>query len=74
MQIRFVLRLFLVITDLGLVWMALYALKQRRLPWFDVAAWVLLSIVLPILGPFLCISMHPIRSKQKRKETKQRFG
>lgn len=55
METRFVLLLLMLVTDLILVAMALYLLFRRRLHWFDALAWLLLVILLPYLGPFLCI-------------------
>jgi uncharacterized membrane protein YhaH (DUF805 family) len=42
-------------TDLVLIGMAVIRTRQRRLHWFDASAWLLLSLIIPYLGPFLAI-------------------
>ncbi|MAT41500.1 MAG: hypothetical protein CL609_04090 [Anaerolineaceae bacterium] len=62
MQTRLILRILLILTDLFLVLMAFYHLKQRRLPRFDTIAWVLFVLCIPYFGPFVCI----LSPKQQR--------
>lgn len=51
--------------------LAISLLFRRRLPLFDSFAWLLLSIFIPILGPFLTIAFLPKISKSPRNSTKQ---
>ena len=39
--------------------LALYYLSRRRLSTYEYAAWGLLAILVPLLGPFLVIYLRP---------------
>lgn len=58
----------LALTDLILIGMAVIRIRQRHLPWFDAIAWLLLTLLVPYLGPFLAIMQ---RSDTHIKEIEQ---
>ncbi|PKO12595.1 MAG: hypothetical protein CVU39_23205 [Chloroflexi bacterium HGW-Chloroflexi-10] len=66
MQTRMILILMLILTDLIMVGMACYLIYRHRLPLFDALAWILLSLLLPFLGPFLTILSRPVKTESKR--------
>lgn len=53
------LRLLLLLTVIGMATLALFYLRQRRMPPLDALAWVLLAVLFPILGPILVIALRP---------------
>lgn len=53
------LRLLLLLTVIGMATLALFYLRQRRMPPIDALAWVLLAVLFPILGPILVIALRP---------------
>lgn len=55
------LRLLLLLTVIGMATLALFYLRQRRMPPLDALAWVLLALLIPVLGPILVIAMRPGR-------------
>lgn len=55
METTQILRIILVLTNIVLIGMALIRIRQRHLPWFDATAWLLLTLLVPYLGPFLTI-------------------
>jgi hypothetical protein len=50
-----IIRLLLAFTDLVLIAMAIFRIRQRHLYWFDTTAWLLLTLLVPFLGPFITI-------------------
>ncbi len=54
-----VLRFMLFATILFLAVLALVYLRRRKMDWQTGLAWVLLAILVPVLGPFLVISLRP---------------
>jgi hypothetical protein len=71
MQTRMILILMLILTDFIMVGMACYLIYRRRLPLFDALAWILLSLLLPFLGPFLTILNSPVKTESKRPHPKK---
>lgn len=55
----------LILTDLLMLALAIIHLLRRRLPLFDSAAWLLLSLFLPLLGPFLTLAFLPQQPENK---------
>jgi hypothetical protein len=53
------LRALLILTILAMAALALYFLSRRRLTAYEFAAWGLLAILVPLLGPFLVIYLRP---------------
>ncbi|MDX1437679.1 MAG: hypothetical protein R3335_12755 [Anaerolineales bacterium] len=53
------LRLLLVICAVAMAALALFYLSRRRLTAYEYAAWGLLAILVPLLGPFLVIFLRP---------------
>ena len=54
-----IIRIFLIVTEILLVLLAVTLLIRRRLPLFDSFAWLLLCIFIPIFGPFFTIAFVP---------------
>ncbi len=54
-----IIRIFLIITEILLLILAVTLLIRRRLPLFDSFAWLLLCIMIPILGSFFTIAFLP---------------
>ena len=63
-----VMRLLLLLCLLGMLVLAGMFLRGRKLSMPAYLGWGLLSILVPLLGPFLVILMHPgaPRSRKKR--------
>lgn len=54
-----ILRLLLVVTAIAMAALALYYLSRRKMTRYEYAAWGLLAILVPLLGPFLVIYLRP---------------
>ena len=54
-----ILRLLLILCVIAMAALALYYLSRRRLTRYEYAAWGLLAILVPLLGPFLVIYLRP---------------
>lgn len=55
------MRLFLGLGVAGMALLAIFYLRQRRMPFDEFLAWGLLAILLPVFGPFWVIFKHPGR-------------
>jgi hypothetical protein len=53
------LRLLLLIGLLGMLLLAIFYLRERRLSFRQFLGWGLLAIFIPLLGPFLTILARP---------------
>ncbi|HJS29683.1 MAG TPA: hypothetical protein VJ768_08680 [Anaerolineales bacterium] len=53
------LRALLILTIVAMAALALYFLSRRRLTAYEFAAWGLLALLVPLLGPFLVIYLRP---------------
>jgi hypothetical protein len=53
------LRILLGLCAVAMAILALVYLRRRRLPPFEFAAWFILAVVVPLLGPFLVIYLRP---------------
>jgi hypothetical protein len=53
------LRGLLILTIIVMAALALFFLSRRRLTPYEFAAWGLLAILVPLLGPFLVIYLRP---------------
>jgi hypothetical protein len=53
------MRLLILLCALGMVLMAAFYLRGRRLPLAGYLGWGLLALLLPFLGPFLVILSQP---------------
>ena len=53
------LQLMLVVYFLAMSLLAAFYLRSRKLSLLEYAAWGLIAILLPGIGPFLVIWMHP---------------
>ena len=58
----------LALSDLVLVGMAVIRINQRHLPWFDRTAWLLLTLLVPYLGPFLTIMQRSNAAFEKAEQ------
>jgi pilus assembly protein TadC len=56
-----IIRLFLGLGMMGMAFLAIFYLRQRRMPFDDFLAWGLLAIFVPVFGPFWVIYKHPGR-------------
>lgn len=54
-----IIRLLLVIGFIGMVILATFFLRKRRLSMLEYAVWGTITILLPVVGPFLVIWMQP---------------
>ena len=54
-----VVRTLLIVDLVGMSLLALIYLRQRRMEWTAFCFWGALSIVIPVLGPFLVIANRP---------------
>jgi len=60
MPTRAILLVMLFLMELGMLLMAAFYLSGRRgLGWPDYAAWALVALLVPVLGPFLVIICCP---------------
>jgi hypothetical protein len=55
------LRLLLVVTALGMAFIAAFYLRSRSLTLAQYLGWGLVMILVPFIGPFLTILSHPGR-------------
>jgi len=62
-----VMRLFLGLGVMGMALLAIFYLRQRRMPFDEFLAWGLLAIFVPMLGPFWVIYKHPGRPGWSRR-------
>jgi membrane-bound metal-dependent hydrolase YbcI (DUF457 family) len=54
-----VMRLFLGLGVMVMALMAIFYLRQRRMPFHEYLAWGLMAIFMPVFGPFWVIYMRP---------------
>jgi hypothetical protein len=54
-----ILRALLVVGMAGMALLALVYLSRRRLAWWQLCAWGVLALGLPVLGPFVVICLRP---------------
>jgi hypothetical protein len=54
-----VIRVFLGVGVLGMALLAIFYLRQRRMPFHEYLGWGLLAVFVPVFGPFWVICMHP---------------
>lgn len=62
-----VMRLFLGLGVSGMAMLAIFYLRQRRMPFEEFLAWGLLVIFIPVFGPFWVIYKHPGRPAWSRR-------
>ena len=62
-----VMRVFLGVGVLGMALLAIFYLRQRRMPFHEYLAWGLLAIFVPVFGPFWVIYTHPGRPAWPRR-------
>jgi hypothetical protein len=58
------MRLLLVICLLGMALLAVLSLRQRKMPVAATIAWGLVAILLPLVGPFIVLLVHPGENRQ----------
>jgi len=58
------MRLLLIICLLGMALMAVLSLRQRKMPAAAYIGWGLLAVLLPLIGPFVVLLVHPGESRQ----------
>jgi len=54
-----VLRALLVVIIIAMALLAVFYLRRRQLAWWQYCAWGFLALMVPVLGPFLVISLRP---------------
>ncbi len=54
-----IMRVFILGDLIAMVLLAGFYLRRRTLSWPAFIAWGLLALFLPVMGPFLVISLHP---------------
>jgi hypothetical protein len=62
-----VMRLLLGTSVMGMALLAIFYLRQRRMPFDEFLAWGLLAIFVPVFGPFWVIYKHPGRPAWSRR-------
>ena len=62
-----VIRVFLGMGMLGMALLAIFYLRQRRMPFHEYLGWGLLAVFVPVFGPFWVIYMHPGRPAWPRR-------
>ena len=60
-----VIRVMLLVVVVGMALLAFFYLSRRQMSWPAYLAWGLLATLLPVLGPFLVISLRPGRTTQR---------
>jgi hypothetical protein len=60
------MRLLLAVCQLGMALLAILSLRQRKLPMAAYIGWGLLAILLPLVGPFVVLLLHPGESRVGR--------
>lgn len=45
--------------------LAMLYLSRRQLTWMQIAAWGLIALLVPVLGPFLVIVLRPGTARQR---------
>lgn len=53
------LRVSLVVCALGMALLAVFFLRRRKLSLSEYLAWGLVTLLIPLLGPFLVIAVRP---------------
>jgi hypothetical protein len=66
MSPRALLLFLLLIMEIGMLLMAAFYLRRRRMGWLDYLAWGIVAVALPVLGPFLVIAFHPGEARFSR--------
>jgi hypothetical protein len=61
------MRLFLGIGMAGMALLAIFYLRQRRMPFETFVAWGLVALFVPVFGPFWVIYKHPGRPTWSRR-------
>jgi hypothetical protein len=62
-----VMRAFLGAGMVGMALLAIFYLRQRRMPFHEYLTWGLLAIFVPVFGPFWVIYTHPGRAAWPRR-------
>ena len=70
METSQIILISLALSDLVLIGMALIRIRQRNLPWFDKTAWLLLTLLVPYLGPFLTIIQRSNAAIEKAEQSR----
>ncbi len=58
------MRLLLVTCLLGMAILAILSLRQRKMPLGAYIGWGLIAILLPLVGPFIVLLVHPGEGRQ----------
>jgi hypothetical protein len=71
-----VMQFFLGLGVMGMALLAIFYLRQRRMPFHEYLAWGLLAIFVPVFGPFWVIYMRPGQAAWPRRHalTRRRPG
>ena len=72
METSQIILISLALSDLVLIGMALIRIRQRNLPWFDKTAWLLLTLLVPYLGPFLTIIQRSNAAIEKAEQSRMK--
>ena len=60
------MRLIILLNLMGMEVLAVLYLRQRKISFFGYLGWGLLSLLVPVVGPFLVILSQPGRPTQRR--------
>jgi hypothetical protein len=66
------MRILIVVCLIGMVLLAVFFLRTRRMTLSSYIAWGLLALLVPFLGPFLVILSHPGASLRRMHKPKSR--
>ena len=69
---RETMRILIVVCLTGMVLLAVFFLRTRRMTLYSYIAWGLLAVLVPFLGPFLVILSHPGESFRRMQKPKSR--
>jgi hypothetical protein len=64
--------ILIVVCLIGMVLLAVFFLRTRRMTLYSYIAWGLLALLVPFLGPFLVILSHPGESFRRTHKPKSR--
>ncbi len=53
------IRTYLIFDIFAMALLAYFYLRQRRMSWAAYCLWILITLLLPVLGPFLVIATRP---------------
>ena len=54
-----IIRTILAVDMMMMTALAVFYLRQRRMSWAAYCCWSVIALLVPVLGPFLVISIHP---------------